>query len=73
MATAKLVPSVVTLELSFEEAQAVCLILGKITGLAETTPRKYTDEVYWALSDLLGKDELDYNAAMGNIQFKEIL
>ena len=63
MATAKFVPSVplkpsVILELSFEEAQAVCLILGKITGLTETTPRKYTDEVYWALDDLLGAARL---------------
>lgn len=39
-----------TLTLSEEEAQAILVLTGNVSGSSLTGPRKHADSVYWALS-----------------------
>ena len=43
----------VILELTYEEAQAVFAVVGRVGGSNRDSPRKFTSEVYDALEDLL--------------------
>jgi hypothetical protein len=69
-ATLEIVPAPpkpkVFLELSFEEAQAVHLLLGKLWGTGEV--REYTYAVYRALNDVLGVDILPRSTVSGTLQ-----
>jgi hypothetical protein len=58
MAKATFVPAVpvkqgVILELTYEEAQAVYAVVGKVEGPTINSPRQFTSNVYTALEELL--------------------
>jgi hypothetical protein len=40
----------VTITLTSEEAEALAAVVGSVGGDIESTPRKHTDAVFWALS-----------------------
>jgi hypothetical protein len=61
-------PFTVILELSLEEAKAILALVGRVTGGSETSRRKYTTPVYYALDGL----ELDNSNddLVGSVFFK---
>jgi hypothetical protein len=46
----------VILELNYEEAQALFALTGRVGGSSVDSPRKFTSEVYEALSGLLNTE-----------------
>lgn len=78
MAKATLIPPAPTkpsifLELSFEEAQAVLSVLGRVNGSSIESPRKFTSEVYDALSGVIvGGYRLPSEALSGTLIFHSI-
>lgn len=64
----------VILELTYEEAQAVFAVVGKVSGPTKTSPREYTSNVYYALSNLLNTatGDSDYQGLLfGNLTFND--
>lgn len=67
-------PVEITLTLSEAEARAIFVVLGKVGGSPDCSPRKHTQAAYDALSTALGApwvlDMPEYKLAEGSIVFR---